>query len=36
LPQASVWLSTAVAILLLALIGQMMHRQLRADMLDQL
>jgi hypothetical protein len=25
-----------VAILLLALIGQMMHRQLRADMLDQL
>ena len=36
LPHASVWLSTAVAMVMLGLIGQTMHRQLRADMLDQL
>jgi lipopolysaccharide transport system permease protein len=36
LPEATAWFSTVVAIVLLWGIGQMMHRQLRADMLDQL
>jgi lipopolysaccharide transport system permease protein len=36
LPQTSAWLSTVAAVLVLWAFGQMMHRHLRADMLDQL
>ena len=36
LPPASLWTSTFVAIAMFGLLGQMMHRHLRSDMLDQL
>ena len=36
LPPVGLWTSTGVAIVLLGLLGQLMHRYLRADMLDQL
>lgn len=36
LPPVGLWTSTGVAIMLLGLLGQLMHRHLRADMLDQL
>ena len=36
LPQASAWLATTLTVLVLWAFGQMMHRHLRADMLDQL